>query len=215
MRYYTFIVLTILFINSELLCSQKVDSSKYSLQLTLGLSNTLHYNKPVNLNFRCIEGCFPEEQNSRLTPNIGFSLYRNFNQRNSLKIGVGASSYRYWERGQAGNGGGGFGPYEFINRWSFYGISLGYRYIFNSENRVNVFLENDFVYEIPLDVNRNITSGFAIQPKIGAIVKLNNNWNFIAQGYYKSSLTAYSDKGWGKEYKPYAYGIQLGINLKI
>jgi len=216
MKYYTFVFLiTILFLNSELLFSQKNTSSKYNLQLNLGVSNTLHYNRPVNLNFRCFEGCFPEEQKSRITPNVDFNIYRNLNQNNSLKIGFGVSSYRYWERGQAGDGGGGFSPYEFINEWSFYGLSLGYRYIFHSEKKVNLFIENDFVYEIPINESRNITNGFAIQPKIGAIIKMNANWSFIAHGFYKSSLTKYSDKGWGKEYRPYAIGIQLGLNLKI
>lgn len=216
MKYYTFIsLLTVLFINSETLFSQEPESSKYNLQLTLGISNTLHHNQPVNLNYGCIEGCFPEDQKSRVTPNINFSLYRAFNLKNSLKIGLGSSSYRYWERGQTGNGGGSFSPYELINRRSFYGLSLGYRYIFNTEKKVNFFIENDFVYEIPVEDYAFIKNSFAIQPKIGAIIKMNTNWSFIAQGFYKSALTKYSDKAWGKEYKPYAYGIQLGINLKI
>jgi hypothetical protein len=216
MKYYTFVfLLTILFVNSELLFSQKTKSAKYNLQLNLGVSNTLHYNRPVNLNFGCFEGCFPEEQNSRITPNVDFNIYRILNQNNSLKIGFGVSSYRYWERGQEGDGGGGLAPYESIKRWSFYGLSIGYRYIFYSEKKVNLFIENDFVYEIPIDDNRYITNGFAIQPKIGAIIKFNSNWSFIAHGFYKTSLTEYSETGWGKEYKPYAYGVQLGINLKI
>jgi len=207
----SFLILAMLLTSSEILFGQ---DRNYSLQLNLGLSRTLHYNQPVNQN-RCIEGCFPEQQKSRNTPNGSLNLYRELNQENSLKLGLGASSYRYWEKGLAGDGGGTSSPYELTNRWSFYGISLGYRYIFKTEKKVRFFLENDFIYEVPTEDYPLLKSGLAIQPKIGGILSINSNWSIIAQGFYKSALTVYSDKDFGKDYRPYAYGIQFGINLKI
>ena len=215
MKYLAYIlIIPTLLTNPEILLGQDSGQSKYSLQLNLGLSRTLHYNRPVAQN-QCIEGCFPEVQKPRNTPNGSLSLYRELNHKNSFKIGLGASNYTYREIGLAGDGGGTFSPYELTNRWSFYGLSIGYRYIFNQEIKVRPFIENDFVYEIPTEDYALLKSGLAIQPKIGAILSINTNWSILAEGFYKSALTTYSDKDYGKDYKPYAYGIQLGINLKI
>lgn len=209
------VILTMLFSNPTILLSQDDPKREYSVQLNLGLSRTLHYNQPVNL-IQCIEGCFPEEQTAKTTPNGNLNLYRDFDKKNSLKIGFGASSYKFEERGQSNIGDGvTFVPVESVRRWSFYGFSVGYRYIFNSEKKVRLFIENDFIYEIPTEDYPLFQSGLAIQPKIGAILGIDNNWSIIAEGFYKSALTVYSDKDFGKDYKPYAYGIQLGVNLKI
>ncbi|WOC40131.1 hypothetical protein [Polaribacter sp. HL-MS24] len=136
MKYSIHILLLILlFAYPKTLIGQDSPKSKYSIQFNLGLSRTLHYNQPVNQN-RCIEGCFPEEQKPKNTPNGSLNLYRELNQKNSLKIGLGASSYRYWEKGLTGDGGGTFSPYELTKRWSFYGVSIGYRYIFNPEKKL-------------------------------------------------------------------------------
>lgn len=215
MKYISLItILTILNLNSSNILAQDTNLSKYSLQLNLQLSRTLHYNQPVNLN-QCIEGCFAEEQKSRITPNINFSLYRDFNKKNSLKIGLGSSSYRYFEKGMTNTGGGDFLPYESTTKWSFYSLYAGFRHIFTPLKKVKLFLENDFIYEIPA-VDYGLTkNGFAIQPKIGAIINLSDNWSVIAEGFYKSGITNYKEKDFGKDYIPYAYGLQLGVNLKL
>lgn len=210
------LLFTLLFINSKNLIGQDTSSSKYSLQLILGLAKTFHHNQPVNFS-RCIEGCIPDEQKSRIAPNINLSLYRAITQKSSLKLGFGTSSYKYWEKGRGSDGSTSFYPYEFTNKLSFYGLSLGYRYIFNQQKKVKLFIENEFIYETPVNSEYNyaIKNGLAIQPKIGAIMNLNTNWSIVSEAFYKSALISYGDKDFGEDYRPYAYGIQLGVNLKI
>lgn len=215
MKYiYLIIISTVLSLNSSNILAQDINISKYSLQLNLGLSSTLHYNQPVNVN-QCIEGCFPEEQNSRMTSNINFSLYRGFNKKNSLKIGLGSFSYRYFEKGMASTGGRDFLPYESTRRKSFYGLHIGLRHIFTPLKKFELFLENDFIYEISVVNYGLIKNGFAIQPKIGAIINISDNWSVIVEGFYKSGITKYNKENFGKDYIPYAYGLQLGANLKL
>ena len=122
------------------------------------------------------------------------------NQKNSLKIGLGASIYRYWEKGLAGDGGGTSSPYELTHNGAFMVYLYGYRYIFNTEIKVRPFIENDFVYEIPTEDYALLKSGLAIQPKIGAILGINTNWSILMEGFYKSVLTTYSDKDFRKDY---------------
>ncbi|PIB39157.1 hypothetical protein [Maribacter sp. 4G9] len=208
-------ILLILFTNAEIAIGQDSEQSKYSIQFNLGISRTLHYNQPVNL-FQSLEGSFPEEQKPRNSPNVNLSIYRDFNSKNSLKIGFGSSSYRFWERAQSNVGDGiTFVTVESVRRWSFYGLSLGYRFILNPERKVRLFVENEFIYEIPTQNYALLKSGLAIQPKIGGILNLNDNWSILVEGFFKSALTMYSDKNFGEDYKPYAYGVQLGVNLRI
>jgi hypothetical protein len=216
MKYPINILLLIVLVTTPaILLGQGKNESKYSLQFNLGLSRTLHYNQPVSL-IQCIEGCFPEEQKSRISPNVNLSIYRDFNHKNSLKISFGSSSYRFWERGQVNVGDGiTFLPFESVHRWSFYGLSLGYRYILNPKKKVRLFVENEFIYEIPTQDYALFKSGLAIQPKIGAILSINDRWSILAEGLFKSALTIYSDKNFGEDYRPYAYGIQIGVNLKM
>ncbi|WP_298480066.1 hypothetical protein [uncultured Maribacter sp.] len=216
MKYPVNILLLIfLFITPVVLLSQDKNQSNYGLQFSLGVARTLHYNQPVNL-IQCDEGCFPEEQKPKISPTVNFSIYRDFNNKNSLKLGFGSSSYRFWEKGQSNVGDGvTFVPFESVQRWSFYGFTLGYRYIFNPEKKVRIFVENEFRYEIPTQNYGLLKSGLAIQPKIGAILSINNNWSILVEGFFKSGLTIYSDKNFGEDYRPYAYGIQLGVNLKL
>ncbi|WP_423999126.1 hypothetical protein [Maribacter sp. IgM3_T14_3] len=216
MKYPIKILLFItLFTTPLILLGQDNTVSKYSLQFNLGVSRTLHYNQPLSL-IQCIEGCFPEEQKPRISPNVNFSIYRNIDDKNSLKLGFGSSSYRFWESGQSNVGDGvTFVPFELVQRWSFYGLSLGYRYVLNSEKKVRLFVENEFIYEIPVQHYELLKSGIAIKPKIGAMLSINDRWSILAEGFFKSALTIYSDKNFGEDYRPYAYGIQLGINLKI
>ena len=208
-------LIVMLLITTKTLLSQDRPNSNYSIQVNLGIAKTLHYDQPVNL-IQCIEACFPEEQKAKITPNGNLNLYRDFNKRNSIKIGFGASSYKFEERGQSNVGDGEtFVPFESVRRWSFYGFSLGYRHIFNAEKKVRFFIENDFIYEIPAQDYALLKSGLAVQPKIGAILSINNNWSIVGEGFFKSALSVYSDKDFGEDYRPYAYGIQLGLNLKI
>lgn len=214
MKNYLITVLLALLTCPNPLLAQDDAKREYNLQLDIGLLNTLHYNQPVSLN-QCIEGCNPEDQDAKLASAFGLNLYRGVDSKNSLKIGFGLSSYRYDEIGQGGTGDGSLAAYEIANKWNFYGISLGYKYTFNPKHQLSFFLEGDVIYELPTDDYTFIQSGLAVQPKIGAQLSINQRWNLIAEGLFKSALTNYSDKNFGDDYKPYAFGIQVGVNFSL
>jgi hypothetical protein len=194
--------------------AQTNDFNKYSLQLNFGFAITFHYDSPVNLN-QCIEGCFPQEQESKLTTNAELSVYRNFDKHHGLNIGIGFFGFDYSESGTGGIGDGGFAPYTFENSWDFYGISLGYRYILNPDANFSVFAENDFIYDISAENYDVITNGLSIQPKVGVLYDFNDKWQLLAQGFFRSALTSYSNTDIVDEYKPYAYGINIGVNFNF
>ena len=210
-----FVALLILSLNLYMLSAQDIVARKYSLQLDLGLSRTFHYNQPINLN-PCIEGCFPENQKPRITPNIELGIYRDLNAKNSFKIGIGVSSYKFWEEGMAGTGGGDYLPFQQTVRHSFYNISAGFRHIFNDQTKVKVFFEPNMLYEIPVkDYYLLPKNGVAAKLKLGTLINLSNKWGLIAEGFYQSGITRYNERDFGKDYIPFAYGLQFGLNLKI
>ena len=88
----------LLFILHFFIMNNAFMNAQNRIELDFGVANTLHYKQPINLNY-CDEGCFPNEQKARLAVNVGLSYYKSINQRNEIKIGIGASQYRYWEKG--------------------------------------------------------------------------------------------------------------------
>jgi len=215
MKHPTFVLALIAFFFSPTcLLSQDDKPRKFSLQFNLGLARTFHFSQPVQGLFLCFEGCRSEEQKARIAPNFNFSLYRDFNESHSLKIGYGRYNYRYWERGLSSAGGDELFPYESTLRWEFDGISIGYRHTFNSTKKVRLFIASELIYEIPIGPAL-IKNGVAVQPKFGAIINLTNRWSFVGEAFYKNAVTNYSDNPRGDNYVPYAYGIQLGINFRI
>lgn len=206
----------ILFFLLASLCAnaQTDDFSKYNLQFDLGFASTLHYDEPINLT-QCIEGCSAQEQDAAITSSFNFSFYRNFDNHHGLKLGVGFFGFEYSESGIGGIGDGNVSSYELDNSWNFYGIAIGYRYILNPDANFTVFAENDFIYDIPAENYNIITSGLSIQPKIGVLYDFNDQWQLLAQGFFRSALTSYSETDIVDDYKPYAYGVNFGVNFNF
>lgn len=190
--------------------------TKYSLQLDYGLSNTLHYQQPVNL-ILCFEGCFAEEQKARLASNIHANIYRSFNLKNSLKFGLGISKYRFLEKGLASPGDDSLLPYEDIRELRYWNISLGFRHIITQKKQVQLFSEVDLIYErLQSGYYLAKKSGLAIKSQIGIITKSSDQWSAVITAFYKSGMIRYTKENpWSKTYIPFGYGLQIGFNKSL
>ncbi len=188
---------------------------KNSIQFDYGISVTFHYNPPVNLN-ACDEGCFTEEQESRISSNASIGFYRKLNDRNALKLGVGLSEYRYWEKGSAGSGGGSLYPFEDIYELKYYNFSFGFKHLFYAEHIIMPFIETEFILELP-DETYNLTENYGIANKsqVGATIEISNRWSANLGAFFKTGIMNYKKSKRYKSYVPYGYGIQIGLNFKI
>lgn len=211
----------VLLILLSCICSTKLFAQdtlvqRYSLQLDYGLSRTLHYQEPINLTL-CFEGCFAEEQKASFASNIHATIYRSFNQRNSLKFGLGMSKYRFLEKGLASPGDPSLLLYERIRALRYWNVSLGLRHIIAQKKQVYLFTEVDLIYEHlisgPYLVKRN---GMAIKPQIGILTKLSDKWTVVISGFYKTGFIHYNKEDYRtKVYIPFAYGLQIGFNKSL
>lgn len=176
---------------------------------------TLHYHRPVNVLF-CIEPCYPEEQKSRISPSINLSVYRALNKNNELKIGVGFSGYRFWEKGLASPGDTRLLPYEIIQGLYYFNFSAGFRHLFVTKNQFTPFFETGILYEmLPYENYLLKNSGIAIQSQAGIILKFTDKWSLIIDGFYKTGIIKYNKREFKPDYIPFGYGIQVGMNLRI
>lgn len=190
--------------------------TKYSLQLDYGLSNTLHYQQPVNL-ILCFEGCFAEEQKAKLASNLHANIYRSFNQKNSLKFGLGFSKYRFFEKGLASPGDASLFPYESMRELHYWNASLGLRHIIAQKKSIYLFTEVDLIYErLQSGYYLIKKNGFAVKPQIGVMTKLSDKWNAVITGFYKTGIIRYNKNNYSpKAYLPFGYGLQIGFNRSL
>lgn len=210
----------ILIMFSEIALAQNNNERKYSIQFNYGIAKTLHYNQPVNF-VLCFEGCNAEEQEERSTPNLDLSVYRNLNRNNSLKVGVGFSSYKFWESGGISPGSGGLSPYETTRELKYFTISTGYRHIFETSKLISPFFQADLLFEIHRDENSDESyflkkTGIAVKPQIGFVVRVSKSFNILVDGFYKTGVVKYNKESiLDENYIPYGYGLEVGMNLKI
>lgn len=216
MKYLSVILLLlVLILSSYNLNAQDTDDVKYSIQIDYGISNTLHYNQPVIVTF-CEEGCYPEVQKPRIASNMDLSIYRAYNKNNSLKIGVGFSEYRFFEKGLASPGDASLLPYESIIELQYFSFNAGFRHIFNSNNNIFPFVATELIYEVlPGDKIIMKNYGLASKSKIGAIIRISDKWSTAVECFYKTGIVNYREKKFDKNYIPFGYGIQVGIEMKI
>lgn len=216
MKYFSVILSTlILNLISIRLIAQDSHEKKYSFQFDLGISRNLHYSQPVSIDLY-YEPYFPQEQKARFAPNINLSLYRAIDDRNSLKLGIGFSAYRFKEKGISSDGGPTFSPYETIQQLGYFNISSGFRHIFNTTNKLRPFIETDVMFEIhPYEDYIHKKNGIAMMQQVGVVLKLSAKSSLIVDGFYKTGIVAYNKIKIDKDYIPFGYGIQVGMNFTL
>lgn len=209
------IIGAILIMISGSLMAQNGDERKYIIQFDYGISRTFHYIQPIQLRM-CIDGCYAEDQKARMASNFDLSIYQNFDRKNSVKIGIGLSEYRFWENEMIGPGNGSFAPRDIIRELKYFAFSTGYKHIFGTTQLINPFFELDLLFEIPrAESYLHNKSGVAIKPQIGAHVRISDKLNIVFSGFYKSGIVRYSEIIFDKVYLPFGYGIEVGVNMKI
>jgi len=215
-NWIVFTLAAILFVLPKITLAQNKDERKYSIQFSYGVAKTLHYNQPVNL-VLCFEGCIAEEQEERSAPNVDLSVYRNLNRKNSVKVGIGFSAYKFWESGGISPGSGGLSPYETTRELKYFTISTGYRHIFETSKLISPFFETDLLWEIHRDESYFLKkSGIALKPQVGFIVRVSNSFNILVDGFYKSGIVPYNKESiLNENYIPYGYGLEVGMNLRM
>ncbi len=159
------------------------------IALDYGISNTLHYNQPVNLNF-CDEGCFPNKQRAKLAHNIALSYYKSINAKHEIKIGIGASQYRYWEKGMASDGASNLYPYQNIHEFSYYNFTIGHRFKLKQYKKIKLYIENSVIYERLIYESSVLKQrGMAIKMGIGFLTRISKKLDANFKAFYKSGLT--------------------------
>jgi len=216
MKYLSVIVLLLVInLSSYNLHAQDDIEGKYSIQIDYGISNTLHYNQPVNVSF-CEEGCYPEVQKPRIASNLDLEIYWAHNKKNSWKIGVGFSEYRFFEKGLASPGDATLLPYESTIELTYISFNAGFRHMFCPKNNICPFVETELIYELSPGEKIFLKNyGLANKSKIGTIIRISDKWSTTVECFYKTGIINYLKKEFNKTYVPFGYGIQLGIEMKL
>ena len=209
-------LLALLLLLSNVLIAQNGSESKYSIQFNYGIAKTLHYNPPVDF-IICFEGCPAQEQKAKWAPQFEFSLYRTLSEKSSVKIGIGSSTYRFWQLIFSSEGSGPpVIPNETVEEFDYFSLSVGYRHVFGSAKLFRPFFETDFFVEIHEGESEFFKKcGVAVKPQIGALISVSENLAFVVDGFYKSGIMKYNKTTYSGDYIPYGYGVEVGVNLKL
>jgi hypothetical protein len=194
------------------LMAQSGNDKKYNIQFNYGMAKTLHYRQPVNF-IMCFEGCTATKQIAKVAPHYELSLYRNWNAKNSLKIGVGFSVYKSFEKGLYlfDNT-----PYETTREFKYVAFSTGYKRIFSTNSLIRPFFEAELLFEMYRGGSDYFKKwGVAIKPQVGAQVKISDKLVVVLDGFYKSGIVKYNAFNYNRDYIPFSYGVEVGMNLKI
>ncbi len=204
-----------LMIGATFLQAQNDGNATYSVEFDFGLSRTLHYHRPISVT-QCYEACIPLEQKARKAYNANLSIYRNLSASNSIKLGLGWSEYRFWERGKASPGDTSLLPYETTRAISYYDISVGYRHTFKKMAHLYPFVETEMMLELPVDRSFAVNPyGIANKTRVGLLVPASGKWDVVFDAFYKTGIINYSSLSFTDAYIPYGYGIQIGLNRSI
>ncbi len=185
------------------------------IELDFGVANTLHYKQPINLNY-CDEGCFPNEQKAKLAVSINLSYYKSINQKNEIKIGIGESQYRYWEKGMASDGSPNLHPYQSIREFGYYNFFIGHRFKLKQHKIIKLYIENSIIYERLIFESYILKrGGLAIKTEVGVLTKISKKLDLNFNVFYKTGLTNYSKKDYTGIYTPFGYGIEFGVSMNL
>lgn len=204
------IIIMLLIAFSLKLSAQEENERRYSIQLNYGISRTLHYYTPVNFRV-CFEGCYAEQQNARTVPNFDVSLYRKIGTNSSVKLGVGITSYKFFETGMESPVFG-FVPYQMTYTNKYVMVSGGYRKLFKSGGIFRPFIEGELIYENLRNEEYAFTKfGLALKSKLGGVFTISKDIQIGIDGFYKSAITPYNEFKIDRNYFPFAYGAELSV----
>jgi hypothetical protein len=142
---------------------------------------------------------------------MSIAYYRNFKNRNSLRFGVSAGEYRFWELKNHWNGTHGGLNQENIVRLPVYTVELGYR-ITMPIGRALPYFENIIAGEAlthGLHTIRDLNMSY--KGRVGFLKPLNNYMTLNVNGFFKTGITRYDTAELGDTYRPYAIGMEAGI----
>jgi hypothetical protein len=153
-----------------------------------------------------------EKQKALIAPNFDFSLYRNLDGKNSMKIGIGSSAYEFREAGWASTGSGQY-DYDRTREFRYLTFSAGYRHTFTVGGRVSPFVQTELLVERYRGEGYFLKEGgVAVKPQIGGVFRASDKLEVVFDAFYKSGIVAYD---LNKDYIPFGYGIEIGVNMKI
>lgn len=212
-RFNSFFLGLVLFTASNNLAGQTGEQRQLSFEATYGINQTFHYNSPTPLRF-CIEGCGPDKQEARGSDQFQLTYYQHLRPQQAISLGVGISSYRFFESGYASPGGGGTYPYNRLVQNRYVNISLGYRFVAFPGRMISPLVDSRFIYEHIKESDYFLRSGaLAAAIDLGFKLNISSHFSMVARGGFKSAMMNYGKADKRIKYYPYAMGGEIGMAL--
>ncbi|MEQ8416042.1 MAG: hypothetical protein RIB71_16295 [Imperialibacter sp.] len=217
-------LVSILFIISLVLQSEAQlindsEPSRFGLIMGGGVLSTNLYN-PTFYYSLCFEGCQADEQDPITRPTFNAGVTYRVNSRNQFALKTGYSEYGFHENGTSWPG----RTYKLDRIWKFWGLEAEHIWTFASAGPVDLFIGNGLRLEMPLNgrnewEERVIKAfGTSYSGRLGTEIHLGPTLSLVANGIFKTSVFKYNKIDPvldNNDYRPYGYGVEAGLKVKI
>lgn len=210
-----FLIITVLITNIQLLQAQQ---NKSYISINLGVQNTNLFDKNFQ-SFMVDEGSYPTKQKASYF--VDFNMLYNkpiCQSKFETNLGIGFNQKGFKEAGIASDGSPNFVSYNTIIRNSYITAICGLSYPFYSNKNINskigfslipnINLNDHYLYHIVSLSNRiHLKSSWAVSEKLSITSSL--YFETALMYFNRTRLTSQST-----HYLPYAFGLNLGMDLK-
>lgn len=213
--YKIFLIVTVLITNIQVLQAQQ---NKSYISINLGVQNTNLFDKNFQ-SFTADEGSYPTKQTASYFVDFNMLYNKPLCQSNfETNLGIGFNQKGFKEAGLASDGSSNFVSYSKIIRNSYITaiFGLSYRFYTNTKSNSkigfslipNINLNNHYLYHIVSLSNRiHLKTSWAVSEKLSITTSL--YFETALMYFNRTRLTSHST-----HYLPYAFGLNLGIDLK-